>query len=152
MWTDVPEVHQTGCPAELCVLCFVPIEALKESFIKAIGTGLGFNLQRLEFHLSSEAPTQDRVLRQSRMYLDEEEETDWMFEVSPAAERRTVGGAVCCPCIDLGVRWCPWLRGLGLEDSTDPSRLALPSNPNPRTLCPPEQPRAPLFVTSDCLH
>lgn len=77
-----------------CLLCFVPIEALKESFIKAIGTGLGFNLQRLEFHLSPEPPTQDRVLRQTRMYLDEEEETDWTFEVSPAAERPTVGGAV----------------------------------------------------------
>lgn len=63
-----------------------PIEALKESFIKAIGTGLGFNLQRLEFHLSSEALTQDRVIQQTRLYLDEEEETDWTFEVSPAEE------------------------------------------------------------------
>ncbi|XP_057694494.1 L-aminoadipate-semialdehyde dehydrogenase-phosphopantetheinyl transferase isoform X2 [Corythoichthys intestinalis] len=54
--------------------------ALKESFIKAIGTGLGFNLQRLEFHLSSEALTQGRVLRQTRMHLDEEDEEDWLFE------------------------------------------------------------------------
>lgn len=56
--------------------------ALKESFIKAIGTGLGFNLQRVEFHLPSEPLTQDRVLRQTKMHLDEEEEEDWVFEES----------------------------------------------------------------------
>lgn len=56
--------------------------ALKESFIKAIGTGLGFNLQRVEFHLSSEALTQGRALRQTKMYLDEEQEEDWIFEES----------------------------------------------------------------------
>lgn len=75
------------------VFFFFFVKALKESFIKAIGTGLGFNLQRAEFHLSSEAPTQDRVLRQTRMYLDEEEETDWIFEVSPPEERLTAGDA-----------------------------------------------------------
>ncbi|XP_005474710.1 L-aminoadipate-semialdehyde dehydrogenase-phosphopantetheinyl transferase [Oreochromis niloticus] len=56
--------------------------ALKESFIKAIGTGLGFNLQRVEFHLPSEPLTQDQVLRQTKMHLDEEEEEDWVFEES----------------------------------------------------------------------
>lgn len=56
--------------------------ALKESFIKAIGTGLGFNLQRVEFHLPSEPLTQGRVLRQTKMHLDEEEEEDWVFEES----------------------------------------------------------------------
>ncbi|XP_063349313.1 L-aminoadipate-semialdehyde dehydrogenase-phosphopantetheinyl transferase [Pelmatolapia mariae] len=55
--------------------------ALKESFIKAIGTGLGFNLQRVEFHLPSEPLTQARVLHQTKMHLDEEEE-DWVFEES----------------------------------------------------------------------
>nr|XP_057936330.1 L-aminoadipate-semialdehyde dehydrogenase-phosphopantetheinyl transferase [Doryrhamphus excisus] len=54
--------------------------ALKESFIKAIGTGLAFNLQRAEFHLSSELLTETSVLRQTRMHLDEEEEEDWVFE------------------------------------------------------------------------
>ncbi|XP_034719953.1 L-aminoadipate-semialdehyde dehydrogenase-phosphopantetheinyl transferase [Etheostoma cragini] len=56
--------------------------ALKESFIKAIGTGLGFNLQRVEFHLSSEPLTQKYVLRRTKMHLDEEEEEDWIFEES----------------------------------------------------------------------
>ncbi|GLD57219.1 L-aminoadipate-semialdehyde dehydrogenase-phosphopantetheinyl transferase [Lates japonicus] len=57
-------------------------QALKESFIKAIGTGLGFNLQRVEFHLSSEPLTQGQALRQTKMHLDEEEEEDWIFEES----------------------------------------------------------------------
>lgn len=56
--------------------------ALKESFIKAIGTGLGFNLQRVEFHLSSEPLTLGRTLCQTKMHLDEEEEEDWIFEES----------------------------------------------------------------------
>lgn len=57
-------------------------KALKESFIKAIGTGLGFNLQRVEFHLAPEPLTQGLALRQTKMHLDEEEEEDWIFEVS----------------------------------------------------------------------
>ncbi|XP_038549724.1 L-aminoadipate-semialdehyde dehydrogenase-phosphopantetheinyl transferase [Micropterus salmoides] len=56
--------------------------ALKESFIKAIGTGLGFNLQRVEFHLAPEPLTQGLALRQTKMHLDEEEEEDWIFEES----------------------------------------------------------------------
>lgn len=56
--------------------------ALKESFIKAIGTGLGFNLQRVEFHLSPEPLAPGRVLRHTKMHLDEEQEDDWIFEES----------------------------------------------------------------------
>ncbi|CAL8361582.1 unnamed protein product [Merluccius merluccius] len=56
--------------------------ALKESFIKAIGTGLGFNLQRAEFHLSPQPITEGQVQRQTMMHLDEEEEDTWMFEES----------------------------------------------------------------------
>lgn len=54
--------------------------ALKESFIKAIGTGLGFNLQRVEFHLSSEPLAHSRPVRKTTMHLDEEEQDDWVFE------------------------------------------------------------------------
>ncbi|KAM9318421.1 L-aminoadipate-semialdehyde dehydrogenase-phosphopantetheinyl transferase [Pholidichthys leucotaenia] len=56
--------------------------ALKESFIKAIGTGLGFNLQRVEFHLPPEPLAQGRVLQQTKMLLDEEPDDDWIFEES----------------------------------------------------------------------
>ena len=66
---------------------FLSGKALKESFIKAIGTGLGFNLQRVEFHLSSGPLTQGRALCQTKMHLDEEEEEDWVFEVSLFEEK-----------------------------------------------------------------
>ncbi|XP_061781987.1 L-aminoadipate-semialdehyde dehydrogenase-phosphopantetheinyl transferase [Nerophis lumbriciformis] len=68
--------------------------ALKESFIKAIGTGLGFNLQRAEFHLSSEVPTQTSVLCGTRMHLDEEEDHDWVFEESLLDEDHHVAVAL----------------------------------------------------------
>lgn len=60
---------------------FFLLKALKESFIKAIGTGLNFDLQRVEFHLTSEPLTSGQVLHQTKMHLDDEEE-DWIFEVS----------------------------------------------------------------------
>lgn len=60
---------------------FLVTQTLKESFIKAIGTGLGFNLQRVEFHLSPEPLRPGSVLRQTKMLLDEEPEEAWIFEV-----------------------------------------------------------------------
>ncbi|KAM9801178.1 L-aminoadipate-semialdehyde dehydrogenase-phosphopantetheinyl transferase [Neosynchiropus ocellatus] len=68
--------------------------ALKESFIKAIGTGLGFNLQRVEFHLPTEALTPGRPLRRTRMHLDEEEDSDWLFEESLLDEDHHVAVAL----------------------------------------------------------
>ena len=56
-------------------------QALKESFIKAIGTGLGFNLQRAEFHLSPHPVTEEQGQHRTMMHLDEEEEDSWRFEV-----------------------------------------------------------------------
>ncbi|KAK7883277.1 hypothetical protein WMY93_029451 [Mugilogobius chulae] len=69
--------------------------ALKESFIKAIGTGLGFNLQRVEFHLSPEPLTQGSPVRQTTMYLDEEEQDDWVFEECLLDEDHHVAVALC---------------------------------------------------------
>ncbi|XP_076137658.1 L-aminoadipate-semialdehyde dehydrogenase-phosphopantetheinyl transferase isoform X1 [Alosa pseudoharengus] len=53
---------------------------LKESFIKAIGTGLGFDLQRIEFHISPLQIMEGQVCTETRMHLDGEEEEDWTFE------------------------------------------------------------------------
>ena len=58
------------------------VQALKESFIKAIGTGLGFDLQRVEFHISPVQILEGQVNTETRMHLDGEEEEDWTFEVS----------------------------------------------------------------------
>ncbi|KAF3847823.1 hypothetical protein F7725_020851 [Dissostichus mawsoni] len=75
-------VIQSAGSEHLQLAAFYRHWALKESFIKAIGTGLGFNLQRVEFHLAPELLTQKHVQRQTKMHLDEEEEEDWIFEES----------------------------------------------------------------------
>lgn len=56
-------------------------QTLKESFIKAIGSGLGFNLKRVEFHVSPNQLQEGLVYCKTRMHLDEEEEDTWTFEV-----------------------------------------------------------------------
>lgn len=125
---------------------FLSVEALKESFIKAIGTGLGFDLQRAEFHISPNQMREGQVYRQTRMHLDNEEE-DWTFEVclhsipalltSPSAHRfilsahETAGwgrrcvcfswslcGALHCCFVSVSVRAC--------ERDTDHRRFSLP--------------------------
>ncbi|KAM4794976.1 L-aminoadipate-semialdehyde dehydrogenase-phosphopantetheinyl transferase [Rhinophrynus dorsalis] len=53
--------------------------ALKESFIKAIGVGLGFNLQRIEFEVSPVNMEIGKIYRDTKMWLDEEKEK-WSFE------------------------------------------------------------------------
>ncbi|XP_063807636.1 L-aminoadipate-semialdehyde dehydrogenase-phosphopantetheinyl transferase isoform X2 [Pseudophryne corroboree] len=53
--------------------------ALKESFIKAIGVGLGFNLQRIEFEVSPINMETGKVYTQTKMWLDDERE-NWSFE------------------------------------------------------------------------
>ncbi|KAL4657339.1 L-aminoadipate-semialdehyde dehydrogenase-phosphopantetheinyl transferase [Arapaima gigas] len=55
---------------------------LKESFIKAIGIGVGFDLHRLEFHVSPMHMQQGCVYRETRMCVDSKENTGWVFEES----------------------------------------------------------------------
>ncbi|XP_060744008.1 L-aminoadipate-semialdehyde dehydrogenase-phosphopantetheinyl transferase [Tachysurus vachellii] len=71
--------------------------ALKESFIKAIGSGLGFNLQRAEFHISPNQMQEGRVYCQTKMHLDEEEEEDWVFEECLLDENHHVAVALGKP-------------------------------------------------------
>lgn len=75
--------------------------ALKESFIKAIGTGLGFNLQRAEFHISPNQMREGQVYMQTRMYLDSEEEEDWTFEESLLDKDHHVAVALGKPDISM---------------------------------------------------
>ncbi|KAK9961737.1 hypothetical protein ABG768_007137 [Culter alburnus] len=73
---------------------------LKESFIKAIGTGLGFDLQRVEFHISPSQMREGQVYRQTRMHLDDEEE-DWIFEESLLDKDHHVAVALGKPDISM---------------------------------------------------
>ncbi|XP_023776074.1 L-aminoadipate-semialdehyde dehydrogenase-phosphopantetheinyl transferase isoform X3 [Cyanistes caeruleus] len=55
--------------------------ALKESFLKAIGVGIGFNLQRIEFTVSPLQLEIGKVYKETKMFLDGEKEEEWTFEV-----------------------------------------------------------------------
>uniref|UniRef100_A0A663LRU1 L-aminoadipate-semialdehyde dehydrogenase-phosphopantetheinyl transferase n=1 Tax=Athene cunicularia TaxID=194338 RepID=A0A663LRU1_ATHCN len=55
--------------------------ALKESFLKAIGVGIGFNLQRIEFNVSPLQLEVGKVYKETKMLLDGDEEAEWTFEV-----------------------------------------------------------------------
>lgn len=54
--------------------------ALKESFLKAIGVGIGFNLQRIEFNVSPLQMEIGKVYSETQMLLDGEKEEEWTFE------------------------------------------------------------------------
>ncbi|XP_071087387.1 L-aminoadipate-semialdehyde dehydrogenase-phosphopantetheinyl transferase-like [Haliotis cracherodii] len=53
---------------------------LKESYVKAIGTGIGFEVSRLDFHVSTEKLSMNRMVRDTSVYLDGKKQTDWLFE------------------------------------------------------------------------
>lgn len=54
--------------------------ALKESFLKAIGVGIGFNLQRIEFNVSPLQLEIGKVYKETQMLLDGDKEEEWTFE------------------------------------------------------------------------
>ncbi|XP_054071705.1 L-aminoadipate-semialdehyde dehydrogenase-phosphopantetheinyl transferase isoform X2 [Rissa tridactyla] len=54
--------------------------ALKESFLKAIGVGIGFNLQRIEFNVSPLQLEIGKVYKETKMLLDGDKEEEWTFE------------------------------------------------------------------------
>uniref|UniRef100_A0A8C0F3K8 L-aminoadipate-semialdehyde dehydrogenase-phosphopantetheinyl transferase n=1 Tax=Bubo bubo TaxID=30461 RepID=A0A8C0F3K8_BUBBB len=54
--------------------------ALKESFLKAIGVGIGFNLQRIEFNVSPLQLEVGKVYKETKMLLDGDKEEEWIFE------------------------------------------------------------------------
>ena len=71
--------------------------ALKESFIKAIGVGLGFEMQRLEFDVSPLNMDIGQVYKETCLILDGEEEKEWAFEESKIDEHHFVAVAVRKP-------------------------------------------------------
>ncbi|XP_069747326.1 L-aminoadipate-semialdehyde dehydrogenase-phosphopantetheinyl transferase [Narcine bancroftii] len=54
--------------------------ALKESFIKAVGVGVAFDLQRIEFHVLPLHLQEGQVYKETALFLDGEQEEDWAFE------------------------------------------------------------------------
>ena len=57
---------------------------LKESYVKALGIGIGTSLQKIEFATNPNRPTRGEkdVYREASVNVDEIEERDWTFEES----------------------------------------------------------------------
>ncbi|KFO91733.1 L-aminoadipate-semialdehyde dehydrogenase-phosphopantetheinyl transferase, partial [Buceros rhinoceros silvestris] len=68
--------------------------ALKESFLKAIGVGIGFNLQRIEFNVSPLQLEVGKVYTETKMLLDGENEEEWTFEETRLDDRHHVAVAL----------------------------------------------------------
>ncbi|NXX90675.1 ADPPT transferase, partial [Centropus bengalensis] len=68
--------------------------ALKESFLKAVGVGIGFNLQRIEFHVSPLKLEIGKVYKETKMLLDGEKEEEWIFEETRLDDRHHVAVAL----------------------------------------------------------
>uniref|UniRef100_A0A673KXP0 L-aminoadipate-semialdehyde dehydrogenase-phosphopantetheinyl transferase n=1 Tax=Sinocyclocheilus rhinocerous TaxID=307959 RepID=A0A673KXP0_9TELE len=94
--------------------------ALKESFIKAIGTGLGFDLQRVEFHISPNQMREGQVYPQTQMYLDNEVE-HWTFEHTGSSSQ-AMRQPDMCVCVCFSWSLCLSER-VNVTQITDASRF-----------------------------
>ena len=61
---------------------FYRLWALKESYLKAEGTGIPFGLSRISFHCPTVTLTQDSVVTDTIVYVDGCRLDDWIFEES----------------------------------------------------------------------
>jgi len=68
---------------------------LKESYVKAVGIGIGFELQRLSFHTKTKNLQQGIVTTDTLLLVDGLEATDWMFEETLLDDDH-------CVCVALG--------------------------------------------------
>lgn len=70
---------------------------LKESFVKAVGKGIGFSLQRLDFHVASDSNISiGEVDSGSSLYIDNVLARGWLFEETMVDEEHCVAVATEC--------------------------------------------------------
>ncbi|XP_069615327.1 L-aminoadipate-semialdehyde dehydrogenase-phosphopantetheinyl transferase isoform X4 [Ranitomeya imitator] len=89
-WRSIKHAGSDGAQLDM----FYRHWALKESFTKAIGVGLGFNLQRIEFEVSPVHMELGKVYTQTKMRLDDDEDEDWSFEEALLDEKHHVAVAL----------------------------------------------------------
>ena len=55
-------------------------QCLKESYVKALGVGIGFEVQRLNFTLSNRLCSDDNVISTTKLAVDNQSMEEWRFE------------------------------------------------------------------------
>jgi len=95
------QIRKVGRDSNALLFAFFVFWALKESYIKAVGIGLGLSLTRIEFDveeelLSSRPRDTHGILRRNAatMKLDGVTRSDWSFEVGQVDEEHVM--AVAC--------------------------------------------------------
>ncbi|ELU17821.1 hypothetical protein CAPTEDRAFT_153312 [Capitella teleta] len=66
---------------------------LKESYVKAIGTGIGFSLQRLDFHVQSTLNPGCSV-SDTKVYVDGKLEESWLFQETMIGSKHCIAVAL----------------------------------------------------------
>lgn len=74
-----------------CVVCLC--QCLKESYVKALGVGIGFSLQRLDFHTHTDT-IPGQVITDTRLYLDGHCLDDWQLQETMLDDSHCVAVAV----------------------------------------------------------
>lgn len=68
---------------------------LKESFVKGLGTGLGWNLQRLSFTIHSPELVVQKLCHDSELCIDRVPAQNWHFEETLLDSQHIVCTAIC---------------------------------------------------------
>ena len=69
------------------------LQCLKESYVKAIGVGIGFSLQRIEFHIYSDLDRK-RYTTDTRVHIDGSVQENWRFEETMLDDTHCVATAL----------------------------------------------------------
>ena len=74
-------------------------QCLKESYVKALGVGIGFELKRVEFHLGCGGGLRaGEITRDTQVYVDGALEDDWLFQETMLDQIHCVAVAVKKSC------------------------------------------------------
>ena len=72
---------------------FKMFQCLKESYVKALGVGIGFSLQRLDFCPQAD-PEVNRVICNTKVCVDDALQRDWLFEETMLDNKHCVAVAL----------------------------------------------------------
>ena len=90
-------------------------QCLKESYVKAIGVGIGFSLQRLDFCPQSD-PELNHVLSDTKVCVDDVLQKNWRFEETMLDDTHSVAVALQQVCFKKKkLTGCEdYIQGLGV--------------------------------------
>ncbi|XP_066286534.1 L-aminoadipate-semialdehyde dehydrogenase-phosphopantetheinyl transferase-like [Branchiostoma lanceolatum] len=99
---------------------------LKESYVKALGVGIGFELQRIDFHLKTPQVRTGEVSQDTQVYIDGTHQPDWLFQESALDD--THCAAVAIQGLTQAVSDPPPFRVLEFSELTGVAQPLLPED------------------------